>query len=166
MENFLIKDVLGYEGLYFIDENGNVYSKRSWRGVKNRILTPSKNEYGYLRVFLTKNKKTKGITIHKLMSITFLGKRPKNKQVRHLDGNKENNKLSNLVYGTALQNSEDRKYHNKTAFGEKIGTSKLSNEDVLDIRNSNLSQKELSKIYNVSIANISMIINFKSRKNG
>ena len=54
MEKLIVKDLLGYEELYSIDENGNVYSKRSWRGIKNRILIPSKNEYGYLRVFLTK----------------------------------------------------------------------------------------------------------------
>ena len=166
MENIKIKNVVGYEELYSIDENGNVYSKRSWRGVKNRILTPSKNEYGYLRVFLTKNGKTSGITIHKLMTITFLGERKDGFQVRHLDGNKQNNSLSNLKYGTALENANDRKLHLKTAFGERIGSSKLSKEDVIDIRNSNLSQKELSKIYKVSVANISMIINFKSRKNG
>ena len=166
MENLKIKDVLGYEELYSIDINGNVYSKRSWRGKKNRKLTPSKNEYGYLRVFLTKNGITKGITIHKLMSITFLGERKECMQVRHLDGNKENNSLLNLKYGTALENAKDRKLHLKTAFGDKIATCKLSKEEVFDIRNSNLSQKELSKKYNVSIANISLIINFKSRKNG
>ena len=166
MEKLIVKDLLGYEELYSIDENGNVYSKRSWRGIKNRILIPSKNEYGYLRVFLTKNKETKGITLHKLMATTFLGARESNMQVRHLDGNKENNKLSNLCYGTALENAKDRRNHLKTARGEKIGTSKLSNIDVEDIRNSKLSQKELSKIYNVSIANISLILNFKSRKNG
>ena len=82
------------------------------------------------------------------------------------DKNKENNKLSNLCYGTALENAKDRHNHLKTDRGEKIGTSKLSNIDVEDIRNSKLSQKELSKIYNVSIANISLILNFKSRKNG
>jgi hypothetical protein len=166
MGNLEIKDVIGYEGLYSIDKIGNVYSKRSWRGVKNRKLTPSKNEYGYLRVFLTKDKTTKGITIHKLMAITFLGERLENLQVRHLDGNKENNSLCNLKYGTALENANDRKLHLKTAYGEKIGSSKLSKKDVLDIRNSAFSQKELAKMYNVSIANISMIINFKSRKNG
>ena len=63
MEKLIVKDLLGYEELYSIDENGNVYSKRSWSGIKNRILIPSKNEYGYLRVFLTKNKKTKGSLI-------------------------------------------------------------------------------------------------------
>ena len=166
MENLKIKDVIGYEGLYSIDKNGNVYSKRSWRGIKNRVLTPSKNEYGYLRVFLTKNGKTSGITIHKLMAITFLGERKIDFQVRHLDGNKENNSLSNLKYGTALENADDRRLHLKTAFGERIASSKLTKEDVMNIRNSNLNQKELSKKYNISIANISMIINFKSRKNG
>lgn len=166
MENILKKDLLGFENLYVIDSEGNIYSKRKWRGLEMRKLTPSKNQYGYLRVFLTKDSKTKGITIHKLMTTNFFGPRPKGMQVRHLDGNKENNSLNNLKYGTALENSEDRRKHFKTCFGDKIGTSKLSNEDVIKIRSSKLTQKQLSKEFNVSIANISMIINFKSRKNG
>jgi len=161
-----IKNVIGYEGLYLVNELGNVISLREWRGVKNRILIPSKNKYGYMRVFLTLNGITKGITIHKIVTTAFLGKRPKKLQVRHLDGNKENNRLDNLCYGTSLENAEDRRKHFKTAFGEKIGSCKLSKSDVYEIRNSKLSQKELSLNFNVSIANISMIINNKSRKNG
>jgi hypothetical protein len=48
------KEVIGYEGLYYVDMNGNIYSSRKWRGLCNRILTPSKNKYGYLRVFFNK----------------------------------------------------------------------------------------------------------------
>lgn len=161
-----IKNVVGYENLYLVDTNGNVFSLRKWRGKTNRVLTPSKNEYGYLRVFLTKDGITKGITIHKIVTRAFLGEMPIGKQVRHIDGNKVNNALHNLVYGTALENAKDRLRHNKTAFADKIGTSKLSKYDVINIRASNLTQKELAKKYNVSIANISLIINNKSRKNG
>jgi len=162
----LIRNVIEYEGLYLVDETGNVFSLREWRGVKNRILIPSKNGCGYLRVFLTKNGTTKGITVHKIVSTAFHGKRPDKLQVRHLDGNKENNHYTNLKYGTALENAEDRRGHLRTAFGVKIGSSKLSIKDVVDIIKSDLKQKQLSVKYNVSVANISMIINYKSRKNG
>lgn len=164
MEN--CKNIIGYDGLYSINTKGEVFSLRNYRGLSNRKLKYSKNKYGYLRVSLTKDKKTKGITVHKLMTTTFIGERPKNKQVRHLDGNKENNNLDNLKYGTALENANDRRLHFKTATGEKVGSSKLSFEDVNFIRNSSLSQKKLSEKFNVTIANISMIINYKSRKNG
>ena len=105
-----IKNVIGYEGLYLVNELGDVISLREWRGIKNRILIPSKNKYGYMRVFLTLNGITKGITVHKIVTTSFLGKRPKGLQVRHLDGNKENNKLYNLCYGTSLENSEEQAF--------------------------------------------------------
>ena len=47
MENTILKKVKGFEDFYLIDSNGNVYSKRKWRGVEMRKLTPSKNEFGY-----------------------------------------------------------------------------------------------------------------------
>tara|TARA_R110002051_G_C8583101_1_gene477585 strand:+ start:170 stop:664 length:495 start_codon:yes stop_codon:yes gene_type:complete len=164
-----MKDIKGYEGLYSISEKGQVFSRRCWRGIKNRQLTQSLNSYGYVRVFLTKDSKTKGITLHKLMTTTFLGVRPEGEQVRHLDGNKLNNNINNLKYGTALENAEDRRIHGKTAKGELIGSSKLSKKEVEDIRSRYNKRGDMVKLadeYKVSCANIYMIINNKSRKNG
>ena len=164
-----MKDIKGYEGLYAISTEGEVFSKRVWRGLVNRELKQSLNEYGYLKVWLTKDGKTKGITVHKLMTTTYLGKRPKGMQVRHLDGVKTNNELSNLAYGTALDNAEDRRKHGNTARGEKVGSSKLSRKDVAEIR-SKYSKRgdmvKLAKEYNVSCANIYYIVTKKSRKDG
>lgn len=170
MENLQIKDVLGYESLYYVDSNGNVYSKRKWNGKANRILKKTINNYGYDRVSLTDlDGKTKGITVHKIVTTSFIGERPIGMQVRHLDGNKTNNKLSNLCYGTALENANDRLIHGRTCIGEQIGSSKLSKHDVLYIK-SNFKKRgdmvKMAKKFNVSCANIYMIINGKSRKNG
>ncbi|MFT7005418.1 MAG: hypothetical protein ACJAWW_002793 [Sulfurimonas sp.] len=162
-------DIKGYEELYSISKEGKIFSKRTWRGLSNRELKQSINNYGYPRVFLTKDNTTKGITVHRLMTVNFIGKRPKNKQVRHLDGNKKNNHIDNLKYGTALENAKDRMIHGKTANGEKIASFKLTTNQVNDIR---LKYKKrgdmvkLSKEYNVSCANIYYIITKKSRKNG
>ena len=61
MEN--CKNIIGYDGLYSINTKGEVFSLRNYRGLSNRKLKYSKNKYGYLRVSLTKDKKTKGITV-------------------------------------------------------------------------------------------------------
>lgn len=164
-----IVDVKGYEGLYKVSSDGYVFSLRTWRGKKNRILKYSINKFGYPRFSLTKDGKTKGITAHKIVTTSFLGDRPSGTQVRHLDGNKLNFKLCNLLYGTAKQNADDRDRHKTTAVGEKIGSVKLSTEDVLNIKklyHKRGDMVRLSKMYNVSCANIYMILTNQSRKNG
>ena len=169
MEKQIIKPIIGYEEFYLIASDGNIYSKRKWRGVEMRILKTSPDKYGYTRVFLTKNGKTTGIKVHKLMAINFMGEKPKEMQVRHLDGNKNNNEINNLKYGTALENANDRFLHGKTATGEKIGSAKLSNVQVSEIRSKYKKRGDMVKLakeYSVSCSNIYQIIKKTSRKNG
>lgn len=171
MEEFKgTKHIKGYDGLYSIHKDGYVISHRIWNGLKNRRLTAFENSFGYLTVQLTnRNGKSKKHFIHKLVASHFIGEKPKNLQIRHLDWNKLNNKSSNLKYGTAKENAADRLAHGTNASGSKIGTSKLSENDVLEIRKSYKKRGDMVKLaskYNVSCANIYMIINKISRKNG
>lgn len=161
-----VVDVKGYEGLYLISDLGILYSTREWRGVKYRIMKYNINSFGYPRYSLTKDGVTKNITAHKIVTTSFLGERPKGKEVRHLDGNKLNFKLSNLTYGTALENARDRDLHNTTAKGEKIGSCKLTDSDVKYIRDNYRKKGDMVKLankFNVSCSNIYQIIKNKSR---
>ena len=48
--------------------------------------------------------------VHALVALAFLGPRPEGpagEHVRHLDGNRLNNRPENLAYGTYLQNNRD-----------------------------------------------------------
>ena len=47
-----MKDIKGYEGLYAIDESGNV-----WGYKRKHFLTPRKDKDGYLKVGLSKDNK-------------------------------------------------------------------------------------------------------------
>ena len=48
--------------------------------------------------------------VHKLVALAFLG--PANGlEVRHLDGNPQNNRLENLAYGTRQENAQDMVRH-------------------------------------------------------
>ena len=89
------KDVPGYEGLYQVSNWGQV---KSLKFGKERILKPSANSRGYLRVALSKDGKAKTYRIHQLVAMVFLDHQPDgmNIVINHLDNNPLNNKLDNL----------------------------------------------------------------------
>ncbi len=62
---------------------------------------------GYLYVSISTGRGQRSIPIHLLLADAFIGKRLKGMQVRHLDGNRKNNSLINLAYGTPKDNGED-----------------------------------------------------------
>ena len=107
-ENEVWKDVVGYEGLYKVSDKGNVYSveRLNSRGRKigGRIMKPTPNTNGYLRVNLCKDGKTKSKLVHRLVLEAFVGNPNNLPQVNHIDENKTNNELSNLEWCTGEQN--------------------------------------------------------------
>jgi len=79
------------------------------------IKSLMKNEStGYFSVRLDVGKKAKKITyqIHQLVAQMFIGECPPKHNVCHIDGNKENNKVSNLKY-MSQSNSMNRYFEVK-----------------------------------------------------
>lgn len=65
--------------------------------------------------------------VHELVALAFLGPPPSAEhEVRHLDGDRTNNRPSNLVYGTAKENAADREAHGRTARGNRNGNSRAA----------------------------------------
>jgi hypothetical protein len=94
-----MKDVVGYEGLYAIDEEGNVFSLRTHKKMKH-----SDNGKGYKQVTLFKNKKRKYPYVHRLMAEAYLPNFSEELQVDHIDRDKGNNSISNLRMVTNQEN--------------------------------------------------------------
>ena len=74
----MLKDVVGYEGLYTVSEEGKVYGK------KNQPLKPYLNEWGYRTVVLYKNGTKKHKKIHRLVAEAFMPNVQNMQQVNHL----------------------------------------------------------------------------------
>jgi hypothetical protein len=99
-----------YTGLYKISNLGRVKSLVGFNGCikkyfKRELILIPRISHLYYAVNLSKNKKRKTYTIHRLVTIAFIPN-PKNKpQVNHIDGNKLNNKVDNLEWCTRIENS-------------------------------------------------------------
>jgi hypothetical protein len=97
-----VKDIKGFEGLYTVDECGNVYSIRSHKYLKQKY-----DRYGYKTVHLCNNRNDKFPTVHKLVAEAFIpNDDPLNKTtIDHIDANKDNNCVNNLRWMTASENT-------------------------------------------------------------
>lgn len=127
----------------------------------NRILKQSKGEY--LTVGLSKNGVQKTHSVHILMGESFLIKPSKNSVINHLDGNKYNNKLSNLEYTTQGKNiSHAFKTKLRSHIGSNSNRALLNETKVLEIRSSNLIPSELAIKYNVHINTIKSVLSKKN----
>lgn len=103
-----MRPVPGFEG-YYASNTGRIWSTREWRGERGRWLKGGvhSKRTGHLSVMLAG---THHLT-HAVIALTFLGPRPEGLQVRHLDGDPTNNRITNLAYGTQTENAQDMLRH-------------------------------------------------------
>ena len=150
------------EGLYLIDEYGNIYSNYS-----KKYLSPTKDKDGYLKVKLSGGSRNNQcyVRIATLVAYHFIGE-PKNMKdptVNHIDGDKTNNHYLNLEWLERNVNSSIRE--NKGS-GETNHEAKLSEQQVYEICdlliNTNLTYDQIGEKYGVKKSTIS---NIKNKKN-
>lgn len=96
-----------FENTYEVSSLGRVrrpipYRRRG----KNRIIARYVNNLGYVTAHLSGEGKIRVIQVHRLVAGAFLGKWDGVKEVNHIDGNKQNNKVENLEYVTASENNK------------------------------------------------------------
>ncbi len=135
------KPVIGYEGHYEVSSFGRVkslprrvISGKSWRDTIAIILVPWVSKSGYLQHSVWSNGRSHSRFVHRLVLEAFIGFRPDDMQCRHLDGNRTNNYLENLRWGTSQENSDDCRKHKMTLCGEKNRSSKLKDDEVRCIK--------------------------------
>lgn len=131
----MIKDIPNFSG-YFADVDGNIYSSKKGNRVKK--LTPQfQKQWGYysLRLIADCGNK-KHMTVHRLVAITYLPNTDNLPEVNHKNGNKTDNRLSNLEW---MSKSDNIKHAYQIGMncvkGVLNGRSTLEEHEVLEIYN-------------------------------
>lgn len=85
------KDIDGYDGRYAVSSWGRV------KGIHG-ILKPYKNHKGYLKVGLMRDGVCRKHRVSRLVAQAFLPNQFDYPEVNHIDGNKQNNSVTNLEW--------------------------------------------------------------------
>lgn len=111
--------VKNFKGMYEISSHGKVSNYRI-------IMKPYIINSGYLSIKFTKNKIRTSHLIHRLVAEAFIPNTENKREVNHIDGNKLNNKVTNLEWVTSAENKQHAiatglKVYNLPTLGIKKG---------------------------------------------
>ena len=150
------RPVLGYEGIYQVSADAVIQRlpgryRKHLRTLKHSVH-PITHQH---QVDLSVNNVQKHHLVHRLVAAAFIGPIPEGITINHIDGNRENNHLSNLEFATM----HEQMVH-ALAIGLLVPTrgedrgrvSKLTNEAVREIRRlhaAGVRAKDLAPRYGV-----------------
>lgn len=152
------RPILGLEGQYSVSDLGNVRSEDRViiqtndvvKRLKGRPLSILYDTQGYPQVNLGRGKRT---LVHTLVLEAFISPRPSGFYARHLNGDKTDNRLENLMWDTLPNNQRDKIDHGTHNAGIAHYRSKLTEDNVRTIRNlrkQGLSYSEIASQFSIT----------------
>lgn len=160
------RPVVGYEDVYEVSSQGRVRSldrvikRRTQSGVSllqvGQKILKLKRSGKYRAVNLAKYGKVETVTVHRLVAASFIGPCPNGYCVHHLNENKNDNRLDNLVYMSALKHM---RLHTQWGRG---GNAKLNVDDVRMIRallKKGMSYRQVAARFDISKSMVGEINN-------
>jgi hypothetical protein len=146
--NEIWKPIKEFEKYYLMSNLNNIWSIRKKKLMKTQI-----DDSGYLTIVLNANHIKYKKYIHILKAEIWIPNPLNLPEVNHIDGNKQNCDISNLEWCTRQYNVI---HAHKTGLmnpvhGENINSAKLTEQQVIEIRNMKGKMKgnKIAKIYNV-----------------
>ncbi|MCU5722770.1 NUMOD4 motif-containing HNH endonuclease [Bacillus cereus] len=139
------------------------------RNFKGKELKPATSKKGYKLVCLAYEGTGKTYRLHRLIALAFIPNPEDKPEVNHINGVKDDNRISNLEWSTSKENS--RHAFDNGLVPIKKGTNhhkaKLSEDDVRFIRENyiQMTQKRLAEMFNVSASIINKVVNYQTYVN-
>lgn len=113
------RDVVGWEGLYQVSDDGQVRSLQPHNYMK---IKRQSNTKGYLACTLSFKGRKRLVKVHRMVAEAFMPNPDNKPYINHINGNKTDNRVENLEWVTAKEN---------TAHAIRTGLMK----DLRDVRN-------------------------------
>jgi hypothetical protein len=165
------ESVPGWEGLYLVSSFGRVRSLAR-NTTSGRLLKPwTRSRTGYPIYTLSKNGQPTHLPAHEVVLMTFVGPRPDGLVACHGDGDKTNNRLSNLRWDTQSANQRDYWRLRRLAprrRKQRPPGAKLVDEDVLAIRalvrTGRFALRHIARLFGVASTTVISIRDFKTWK--
>lgn len=167
------KDIEGFDGFYKISNFGRVKSVGGSSKRKEKIRSLSLTRDGYEKVRLVHNGKDRTMRVHRLVAEAFIPNPDGKDTVNHIDGNKQNNVVSNLEWA----NRSEQMFHaydlglKTSRMGSDNSNAKLTPEEVKEIRklyvpySREFGTVALANKYGVTDRVIGLIVKNKAYKN-
>lgn len=147
---------------YLIGDDGSV-----WSQLTGRFLRPYSDGGGYQTLKLRAGGKSVSLKVHCLVAEAFIGPRPVGMDVCHSDGDRRNNRSSNLRYDTRSGNLADRDRHGTHQRGDRNPAAKLTDGEaaaIREMRRAGRPLKEVAARFRVRESTVSRIANGVRRR--
>lgn len=136
--------VPGYEGRYYLDKSGEVFSlartfERSNRGRAQTVRVPgrrlvqclNRNGYPFVRLYI--NNKGRTFEVHRIVCRAFHGEPPEGYEAAHSNGDRTNCSEGNVSWKTRPENMADKRAHGTLRTGEAVPGAKLTSSEAVAI---------------------------------
>lgn len=134
-----------------------------WRNGKEKTVCIGR--VGYKIVQRSVNNKTQQKYLHRVLLESFVGPCPDGCEALHINGDRMDNSISNLRWGTRKENVADAIRHGTATIGVKNSKAKFDATQVVSVRRlkqQGVSSKEIAHSFSVSVATIDNIIRGKT----
>jgi hypothetical protein len=176
-ESVEYRDIPEFPG-YRVGSDGSVWSCWRWKGggvgSKRQRVTFMSDRWrllkqrsrdgvsGYPSVDLWRDGKPHTRTTHILVLTAFVGPPPAGMECLHGDGNRANNRLTNLRWGTHLENVRDQVQQGTIQHGSRHYNAKLTESIVRDIRaehaTGGIGYRRLAKKYSITMGTVQGVV--------